>query len=748
MNRGVLYTNRKLYGRLLTGISLCVAVTMLVSASIYYIYYNQFQKNQAFQNDLADLKSTSSIVTHMTETAEGLSYQIYRNTAITKLMFYPDPGVYDVTAAMLELNNYLRTMPYIESIYVNNPTSGTYYIASNREQNGTYNQEELEDTGIIGILDNYQEYKPFTPIPRTYKSSEGESISVYTFLCFDAIGRDRKLNSAVIVNLSSSWINDALIGNADNDGRTFILDDRERLMSVDSLEEVEIAPSDQDPIRARVANESSGYFVDTWKGSRSLISYSSPDQLQWQYIHVTPYKSITRYTDQIRNMTILIAGAVLGVGLFVSWLLSKRLYVPFGQVVTQKHTLEADKRNGMFTIKQHTLRNIVRVRTVWGTELAAKFNDMGISVRLDQPYRLVLLRIDYFSDFMDERGDFLLPYKFAIMNIASEVYGSSFVVESIDMDEDSVLLFIHPAMAEAAADTKETLESVIAQLQEASGEYLKISLSAVYSPVLNQPEHVHEYVRKLKEASKQRFFLGTKSMISFEEIKVYEGTGYVYPSEKELRLSELIMEGKTEEAKQLFSNIMQGTKGYPFYNTELAYSRLYVTVKNIMDHMQRRNGIELSSVDIKSLDRFETMNEVLAAYGAWFDELQDKWQEKRSLKQDDLIRRINDMIGRHYTDPNFSLNQVADELNMSSVYLGRLYKQFTLKTVGDTIQEERIAHACRLLKETDESIASISEQVGFTNSSYFYRMFKRYYGVTPTDYRKAEQNRDDIMDGT
>ncbi|MNW64696.1 HTH-type transcriptional activator Btr [compost metagenome] len=75
---------------------------------------------------------------------------------------------------------------------------------------------------------------------------------------------------------------------------------------------------------------------------------------------------------------------------------------------------------------------------------------------------------------------------------------------------------------------------------------------------------------------------------------------------------------------------------------------------------------------------------------------------------------------------------------MSPIYVSRLYKQLTLKGLTDVINETRIAKAQHLLVETENSVADIAERTGFTNSSYFYRMFKKFNGVTPNDYRRKE----------
>lgn len=77
---------------------------------------------------------------------------------------------------------------------------------------------------------------------------------------------------------------------------------------------------------------------------------------------------------------------------------------------------------------------------------------------------------------------------------------------------------------------------------------------------------------------------------------------------------------------------------------------------------------------------------------------------------------------------------------MSPIYVSRLYKQQTMSTIVDVIQQLRIRKACELLEQTDWSVADVAEQTGFASSSYFHRMFKRSLGVTPTDFRRSKAN--------
>ncbi|WNR43418.1 helix-turn-helix transcriptional regulator [Paenibacillus roseipurpureus] len=130
----------------------------------------------------------------------------------------------------------------------------------------------------------------------------------------------------------------------------------------------------------------------------------------------------------------------------------------------------------------------------------------------------------------------------------------------------------------------------------------------------------------------------------------------------------------------------------------------------------------------------ETMDEINAQFIDVFQKLQKKLDEKRSSKHVDLIKKMNDIIDRDYANQNLSLNSIADELAMSSIYISRLYKQHTMVAITDVIQDVRMRKSKSLLLSTSLSVAEIAEKTGFTNDSYFYRLFKKYNGITPNDF--------------
>jgi AraC-like DNA-binding protein len=88
-----------------------------------------------------------------------------------------------------------------------------------------------------------------------------------------------------------------------------------------------------------------------------------------------------------------------------------------------------------------------------------------------------------------------------------------------------------------------------------------------------------------------------------------------------------------------------------------------------------------------------------------------------------------------------SVSELTRVFHYNEKYLGRLFKRETGTSLHEFINNERLSLAERLLRETDESILSISERVGFNNVTYFNRLFKERHCVSPIEFRKRERAR-------
>lgn len=82
-----------------------------------------------------------------------------------------------------------------------------------------------------------------------------------------------------------------------------------------------------------------------------------------------------------------------------------------------------------------------------------------------------------------------------------------------------------------------------------------------------------------------------------------------------------------------------------------------------------------------------------------------------------------------------SLRDVARAVDYSPAYLTDLVRHQTGQTINDWINEFRLAKARCLLLETDQTISQIAQAVGYQNTNYFFRQFRRSHGMTPQVWR-------------
>lgn len=99
-----------------------------------------------------------------------------------------------------------------------------------------------------------------------------------------------------------------------------------------------------------------------------------------------------------------------------------------------------------------------------------------------------------------------------------------------------------------------------------------------------------------------------------------------------------------------------------------------------------------------------------------------------------VVQKVLDLIHQTYAD-TLSLKSMGANLNVHPVYLGKLFHKEVGENFTTYINKYRIEQAKKLLRESNLKIHEIATRVGYWESSYFYKQFKKYVGISPTDYK-------------
>ena len=182
--------------------------------------------------------------------------------------------------------------------------------------------------------------------------------------------------------------------------------------------------------------------------------------------------------------------------------------------------------------------------------------------------------------------------------------------------------------------------------------------------------------------------------------------------------------------------------------------------------MPGMNGIELAKyikekyaeciiIFITAYDRFDYAIEAMHIKA--FDYLLKPWKEERLCelintaienvrsmqKTDSIVHSQKDII-KDYIDRNYkkdiSAKDVAGILGYSDVYFSKVFKQLFDDNFINYLTKIRIDRAKLLLKDISFNIKEVGKSVGYADSNYFTKVFKRSIGISPSEYRSKHND--------
>lgn len=118
----------------------------------------------------------------------------------------------------------------------------------------------------------------------------------------------------------------------------------------------------------------------------------------------------------------------------------------------------------------------------------------------------------------------------------------------------------------------------------------------------------------------------------------------------------------------------------------------------------------------------------------------DLFRQKSALQLSDKQQLCEDLVGfirKNFSDPTLCLFSLSQQFNVSERYTHNAIQSTTGMNFSNFLFQCRMQEAARLLQQTDAPISEVAEQCGYPAISTFYRNFKKYYQMTPADYKDS-----------
>jgi len=214
----------------------------------------------------------------------------------------------------------------------------------------------------------------------------------------------------------------------------------------------------------------------------------------------------------------------------------------------------------------------------------------------------------------------------------------------------------------------------------------------------------------------------------------------LYPLETERELLRRVRLGDKEGAKEVLNEILGKILFKNAGQTELIRARI-LELAVVLSRAAVEGKAELEMIlglnfeYIQELGKIKSIEELCIWVVKVLDRFTESVYENRNIKNVDIIRKTREFIRTNYKK-KIKLVDISKAVSLSPYYLSHIFKKETESTLLEYLIKVRIEEAKRLLENTLWNTTQISFEVGYSDQSYFCKVFKKSEGISPSDYRK------------
>lgn len=228
-----------------------------------------------------------------------------------------------------------------------------------------------------------------------------------------------------------------------------------------------------------------------------------------------------------------------------------------------------------------------------------------------------------------------------------------------------------------------------------------------------------------------------------ESIQMYKTNGTPtinsYPFEKEKLLLSKVKTGDISDAKGVLNELL----GYVFFSEGNDLNTIKARALELTALLSRTAIEGGASTDIilkinnkfmKDLTTIPDIDTLCLQLSEIIETFTECMFQNIPSKNSDLIKRAFAYISQNYSH-SLSLNDVAEHVHLNPAYFSSIFKESCGSSFKEYLNMVRIEESKRLLSNTDYAILDIAIATGFEDQSYFSKVFKKYTGITPKQYR-------------
>lgn len=369
-------------------------------------------------------------------------------------------------------------------------------------------------------------------------------------------------------------------------------------------------------------------------------------------------------------------------------------------------------------------------------DVVSQIEALGIRV---QPLDMLLLKlkVEQFEIIRKkyvEKDEQLLRY--AVVNILEEMIPRKWSKEIIIENSAEYLIVINIRASDESKLLDTDLNKMFDKILSAMKDFLNISFSIGVSPIVPGFNFLKAAYQEADLALRNRFFEGAGKVIYFEEVS----------ANAERKQNEFLFDKEEERAFKLALE----SHDYDQCRRRMEALRNQLHEDSISERSIRKTYIRMlewisshfpSTPDITSdgkspyeqLLRLETFDSIHEFAKEFIDQC-IRYSSTLNEEPPSYAEHAISIIMKHYAE-DLSLQTVANQINVNPSYLSRIFKQETGENFINFLTKVRIDKAKHHLETSSCKVYEVADKVGYHNTTYFSKIFKKVVGVTPEKYR-------------
>ena len=681
---------------------------------------------------------------------------------VVKYLVNPEDISMNLIGNIISQIKTISELDYIQSVYLYNAFNGEVLSSDHVNEN-------IESFYDIGWFETYNEKKGVMAWEDTRKiiNPDGDAYNCITFVRNLPYSTAAPLG-AIVINIDESKLSELLAKQNDSDTIIYIVGTKGNIISHPDKNMINQKFSLPDNVKEDLGIKTN-YYINKENGEDKIYAMTVSDIIGWKYISESLAVEPIEEAEKTKRLTITVILLYVAVGLVFAFFMAKRFYTPMKNLISKvkKHSqkvtdtdegpsdnpaneykylekyytqllginvdLEKSLRQSIPEIEDKYFNDILKGRkmvdAVFINHLSEKYS---IDISMGPMFVMVIkIEFDEKETEFNQMNHIQMNQKIVIA--AKEVVKSFYKGHATSVDRDVIALVVY---ANDANEMTNAAERIIDQIKFMVIEFSHLKyIVGVGNHYISFKDLSFSYTEAL-EAIKGKFYHGYDRIIYYNKLENLDSDITYDSMINEEKLFNFIMTHNQQSTIKMMDELANDML---IKRVEENYAKQILSklCLNMIEHFAEGNkfiGREVADVrvlfdDIHSSKTLDDIKKVVVLLIEHIIEYYDAPNTNKSMDE------IVDYIHTHYKE-DISLTSVSDLVSLSPQYTSKIFREYTGQNFTEYLALYRLKIAKEILLNENIPISEIFERAGFNNQQTFIRTFKKYEGITPSQFKK------------